>query len=96
MKKQITQKQAKEKYGIIVSKMQKLDRVKYYLLDNGNVIDSMGDIRYYKPTEYDKVMDYLNFIDEQAEQGNPDYDMAKEREKAYNKVANFIDKHAKR
>lgn len=44
--KQITQKEAKEKYGIVISKMQKLDGVTFYLLDNGNVIDSLGDIRY--------------------------------------------------
>lgn len=45
-KKQITQKEAKSKYGIVISKMQKLDKVKFYLLPNGNVVDSLGDIRY--------------------------------------------------
>lgn len=45
-KKQITQKEAKEKYGIVISKIQKLDRTKFYLLPNGNVVDSLGDIRF--------------------------------------------------
>lgn len=44
--KQITQKEAKEKYGIVISNMQKLDKVKFYLQDNGNVIDSNGDTRF--------------------------------------------------
>lgn len=48
-KKQITQKLAKEKYGILISKMQKLDKIKFYLLDNGNVIDSTDSIRYIAP-----------------------------------------------
>lgn len=48
-----------------------------------------------KQTEYNKIIDALNFIDEQAEQGNPDYDMATERLKAYEIVANFIDLKAK-
>lgn len=47
-------------------------------------------------TRYDKVMDALNLIDEQAEHGNNDYDEAEERLKAYEIVADFIDLHAKR
>ena len=45
-KKQITQKEAKQKYGIVISKIQKLDKTKFFLCDNGNVIDSLGDIRF--------------------------------------------------
>lgn len=48
-KKQITQKQAREKYGIVISKIQHHDKVKFYLLDNGNVVDHIGDIRYQAP-----------------------------------------------
>lgn len=51
-KKQITQKEAKEKYGIVISKSQKLDRTKFFLLANGNVVDSLGDIRFQKPKCY--------------------------------------------
>ena len=46
MKKQITQKVAKEKYGVFISKMQHISHTKFYLLDNGNVVDSCGDIRF--------------------------------------------------
>lgn len=45
-KKQITQKEAKEKYGIVISKSQKLDNIKFFLLANGDVVDSLGDKRY--------------------------------------------------
>ena len=48
-----------------------------------------------KQSEYDKVIDALNLIDEHAEP-HDDYDQAKERFKAYEIVANFIDKKAKR
>jgi hypothetical protein len=51
-KKQITQKEAKEKYGIVISKSQKLDKTKFFLLANGDVVDSLGDIRYKKPKCY--------------------------------------------
>jgi hypothetical protein len=44
--KQISHKTAREKYGVIISKIQILDGVRFYLLDNGNIIDSIGDIRY--------------------------------------------------
>ncbi len=46
MKKLITKKEARDKYGIIVMKHHDY---KYYLLPNGNVVDSDGDIRYTKP-----------------------------------------------
>ena len=49
MKKQITQKEAKEKYGVVISKMQHYNNYKFYLLDNGDVVDSNGDIRYTSP-----------------------------------------------
>lgn len=49
-----------------------------------------------KTTEYDKVIDALNLIDEQAEQCSGDYDEQKARGKAYEIVADFIDKKAKR
>lgn len=49
-----------------------------------------------KPTQYDKLIDALNLIDEQAEHGNCDYDEEKARAKAYKLVADFIDKNAKR
>lgn len=44
--KQITQKVAREKYGIVISKMQRYNGYKFYLLPNGDVIDSDGDIRF--------------------------------------------------
>jgi len=43
MKKEISKKEAKEKYGIIIKRFH---AYKYYLLDNGDVVDSDGDIRY--------------------------------------------------
>jgi hypothetical protein len=46
MKKQITQKLAKEKYGVVISKMQHYNHYKFFLLDDGRVMDSDGDIRY--------------------------------------------------
>ena len=49
-----------------------------------------------RQTEYDKVIDALNFIDNCAENGNDTYDEQKERGRFYEIVANFIDKHAKR
>ncbi len=49
MKKQITIYEAVTKYGIVVSKMQRLDKVKFYLMDNGNVMDSFDDMRYIAP-----------------------------------------------
>lgn len=42
MKKQISAKTAREKYGVIVKKP---NFYKFYLLDDGRVIDSDGDIR---------------------------------------------------
>lgn len=42
-KKQISKKQAKEKYGIII---RRYDDYKYYLLSNGDVVDSDGCIRF--------------------------------------------------
>ena len=47
-------------------------------------------------TEYDKVIDALNLIDEQAEQGNTEYDEDIARAKAYEIVADFINLNAKR
>ena len=49
-----------------------------------------------KKTEYDKVIDALNLIDEQAERGSGDYAEQKARQRAYEIVADFIDKKAKR
>jgi hypothetical protein len=49
-----------------------------------------------KQTEYDKVIDALNLIDEQAEQGSGDIDEQRARAKAYDIVATFIDLKAKR
>ena len=46
--KEITYKRAAEEFGCLISKMQRLDRIKFYLLENGNVIDSMGDLRFIK------------------------------------------------
>lgn len=49
--------------------------------------------------EYNKIIDALNIIDAQAGGEYETNDMYKEertREKAYNIVAKFIDKHAKR
>lgn len=59
MKKQITQKLAREKYGIVISKMQHYNNYKFYLLDNGNVIDSDSDIRYQakvKESKHDRLV----------------------------------------
>lgn len=46
--------------------------------------------------EHEKVMDALNVIDEQAEQGNSTYEENVERGKAYAIVSDFIDKYAGR
>lgn len=43
-KKQITQKEASEKYGVNTRGVNSL--YKYFLLENGDVIDSDGDIRF--------------------------------------------------
>lgn len=48
-----------------------------------------------KKTEYNKIIDALNLIDEHAELGRCEYDDQVERLKAYEIVADFIDKHAK-
>lgn len=93
-KKLISKKVASSKYGIVIKRF---DDRKYYLLPNGNVVDSDGDVRYYKPTEYDKVIDALNRIDEQADSGGQEsYREMIKRGKDYRLVADFIDKHAKR
>jgi len=42
--KRISKKEASEKYGVSVTGPNSL--YKYYLLDNGNVIDDDGDVRY--------------------------------------------------
>ncbi len=92
----IGKKVARDKYGVLTSRY---DNLKYYLLENGKIIDSAGDLRYDpnpRTTEYDKVIDALILIDEQAEQGGGGYDEQKARGKAYEIVANFIDKKAKR
>ena len=47
-KKEISKKQAREKYGIIVKRFHDY---KYFLLENGDVIDSDGDIRYVENLE---------------------------------------------
>lgn len=49
-----------------------------------------------RKTEYERVIDCLNYIDEQAERGDCTYSEQKTRAKAYEVVANFIDKKAKR
>lgn len=46
-------------------------------------------------SEYNKIIDCLNFIDEIAEHNSTDYNEDKKRAKAYGKIADFIDKHAK-
>lgn len=46
--------------------------------------------------EHEKVMEALNVIDEQAEQGNSTYEENVERGKAYAIVSDFIDAHADR
>ena len=60
-KKQITIKEAQDKYGIVVSKMQRYNKVKYYLQDNGNVIDSDGDIRYQAMTRREKINTIMHY-----------------------------------
>lgn len=52
--------------------------------------------KHYPTNEYNIVIDALNMIDEQAENGNSEYDEEVERGKAYEIVATFIDKHASR
>lgn len=56
MKKQITHKEAKEKYGVVISKMQKLDKVKFYLTEDGDIIDSLGDTRCLGDKNYKKLL----------------------------------------
>lgn len=46
--KRISNKVASEKYGIVISKMQRYNGYRFYLLENGNVIDSDGDLRFIK------------------------------------------------
>lgn len=46
--------------------------------------------------QYEKLMDALNVINEQAENGNNDYEEEKKRAKAYDLVADFINTNAKR
>ncbi len=46
--------------------------------------------------EYDEIMDALNIIDDQAENGSQNLEEQEERRDAYEKVADFISKHAKR
>ena len=47
-KTRISKKEAKNKYGVLTKKN---DGLIYFLLENGNVIDSIGDTRYIKNTE---------------------------------------------
>ena len=54
MKQRISQKIAKEKYGIVISKSQHYNNYKFFLLDNGNVVDSDGDTRYLNPRKIPK------------------------------------------
>jgi hypothetical protein len=42
-RKQISKKEARTKYGIVVKRYHDY---KYYLLENGDVVDSDGDIRF--------------------------------------------------
>jgi hypothetical protein len=49
-----------------------------------------------KISEYDKTIDALNLIDEQAERGDNSYEEEKHRQVAYDIVADFIDKYANR
>ena len=53
MKKQITKSEARNKYGIVITRFQ---IYKYYLLDNGDVIDSDGDTRYLGEESYQKAL----------------------------------------
>lgn len=46
--------------------------------------------------EHEKVMDALNLIDEQAEQGNSTYEEQESRGNAYAIVSDFIEKYAGR
>ncbi len=46
--KQISKQEAHDKYGVIITGINSLYR--YYLTDDGKVIDSDGDIRYIPPT----------------------------------------------
>ena len=50
MKKKITQKEAKEKYGILMSHLPEYN--KFFLLDDGRVVDSVGDTRYQPAIHY--------------------------------------------
>ena len=124
-KTKITLKEARTKYGILPSKLAEYN--KFWLLDNGNVIDSTDSIRYIapkqckhenwgyrenadifcidcdktiakSPTEYDTIMDALNEIDELAckDIKYKETERINELTDTYNKVANFINKHAKR
>lgn len=49
-----------------------------------------------KPTEYEKTIDALSMIDDIAENADVDYDTDRLRRKNFEKVANFINKYAKR
>lgn len=43
IKKKISKKEAREKYGIIIKRFHNYE---YFLLENGDVVDSDGDVRY--------------------------------------------------
>lgn len=49
--KRISKKEAKEKYGVCVTGASSLCR--FYLRDDGCVVDESGCIRYYPPKELD-------------------------------------------
>ena len=52
--------------------------------------------KHYPKTQYDRVIDALNLIDEQAEHSGASYAEEVARGKAYKLVADFIDLKAKR
>lgn len=60
-KKRISIKEARSKYGIVASGGSSL--LRYYLLDNGNVEDSLGDIRYHAPKTKQKIVVPLSELD---------------------------------
>jgi hypothetical protein len=58
MRKRISKKEASQKYGILTGGMNMFYR--YYLLDNGDVVDSDGDFRFIKDNVHkQKRLDYL-------------------------------------
>lgn len=93
-KKRISKEVASEKYGIITTGVNSL--YNYYLLPNGDVIDSDGDVRYTPKwnTDFPKwqqdLYDALNRMDALACEATEDRKTQKQLSEDYNLIFTFI------